>query len=100
MVDYHDVVGIDVVRGDKKVIELDQLEMLLLGEAKVELGDVVSELPVAADQTGSDLVHRNASVKVVKELFEELVGLAQKCFAIWKQIAIHIDAKNNHKDSY
>ena len=66
---------------------------MLFCEAKVELGNVVAQLPVAADESGPDLVHRNTSVIIFKQLFEELVGLRQKLFAIWKQIAIHIDAK-------
>ena len=70
---------------------------MLFSEAKVKLGNVVAELPVAADQTGSDFVDRNASMIVFKQLFEELVSLCEKLLAIWKQIAIHIDAKKQDR---
>ena len=69
-------------------------------EAKVELGNVVAQLPVAADETGSDFVDRDAAVKVFEQLFEELVSLWKKLLAIWKQIAIHIDATKQRQMSF
>ena len=63
------------IRFSLRSVSLQWILKRFFSEAKVELGNVVAQLPVAADETGSDFVDRDAAVKVFEQLFEELVSL-------------------------